>query len=105
MVSWIRDFVNTYRARTGRPPIIYTTTSWWVTCTGNNSGFGASPLWIARYGVSAPGTLPAGWSELSLFSLFCEEWLERVKGLMMGLGYYTFWQFADSGVFPGDQVG
>lgn len=31
-----------------------------------------------RYGSSA-GTLPVGWST------------------------YTFWQFADSGVFPGDQ--
>ncbi len=79
MVSWIRDFINRYYARTGRWAVIYTTTDWWTTCTGNYSGFAANnPLWIARY-ASSPGTLPAGWS------------------------YYTFWQYASSGTFPGDQ--
>ncbi|MFJ9458548.1 GH25 family lysozyme [Kitasatospora sp. NPDC101447] len=37
-----------------------------------------NPLWIARY-ASTVGTLPNGWS------------------------YQTFWQYADSGTFPGDQ--
>ena len=37
-----------------------------------------TPLWVARYSTSV-GTLPYAWS------------------------YYTFWQFADSGTFPGDQ--
>jgi GH25 family lysozyme M1 (1,4-beta-N-acetylmuramidase) len=61
MVNWIRDFTNTYRARTGRDAVIYTATSWWSTCTGNNGSFGATnPLWIARYS-SSPGTLPNGW--------------------------------------------
>ncbi|KAF8650920.1 hypothetical protein AX16_005019 [Volvariella volvacea WC 439] len=79
MVSWIRDFSNTYYSRTGRYPVIYTTTDWWTTCTGNNNSFGSTnPLWIARY-ASAIGTLPAGWS------------------------YTTFWQYADSGPNPGDQ--
>ncbi|KQV12391.1 MULTISPECIES: lysozyme [unclassified Kitasatospora] len=79
MVSWIRDFSNTVHTRTGRYPAIYTTTNWWVSCTGNNSSFGATnPLWIARY-ASTVGTLPAGWS------------------------YQTIWQYADSGVLPGDQ--
>jgi GH25 family lysozyme M1 (1,4-beta-N-acetylmuramidase) len=79
MVSWIRDFSNTYNSRVGRCPVIYTTTSWWTSCTGNNAGFSStSPLWIARY-ASSPGTLPAGWS------------------------YHTFWQYADSGPSPGDQ--
>jgi len=59
--------------------MIYTTTDWWTTCTGNNGDFGSTcPLVIARYGSSA-GTLPNGWP------------------------YETFWQFADSGKFPGDQ--
>ncbi|MGI5216132.1 GH25 family lysozyme [Plantactinospora sp. CA-290183] len=77
MVAWIRDFLNTYRARTGRHAVIYTTTSWWTTCTGNYSGFAStSPLWIARW-ASAPGALPAGW------------------------GTYTMWQYTDSGSVPG----
>nr|QNJ46220.1 GH25 muramidase [Onygena equina] len=61
MIAWIRDFSNTYRAKTGRPPVIYTSTSWWKTCTGNYGGFGNdNPLWIARYS-STVGELPAGW--------------------------------------------
>ncbi|GAA1957499.1 lysozyme [Kitasatospora viridis] len=79
MVSWIASFSNTVDSLTGRYPTIYTTTDWWSTCTGNYGGFGATnPLWIARYNTS-PGTLPNGWS------------------------YQTFWQYADSGTFPGDQ--
>ncbi|KAF8068954.1 glycoside hydrolase family 25 protein [Lyophyllum atratum] len=78
MVAWIRDFSNTYHSKTTRYPVIYTTTDWWTTCTGNNSGFGTTnPLWIARY-ASSVGTLPAGWP------------------------YHTFWQYADSGANPGD---
>ncbi|HEY8281608.1 MAG TPA: GH25 family lysozyme [Leifsonia sp.] len=82
MVSWIRDFSNTVYARTGKLPAIYTTTGWWTACTGNSGAFGANPLFIARYPSNisnGPGTLPAGW------------------------GAYTMWQWADAGVFPGDQ--
>ncbi|MFI1185107.1 lysozyme [Streptomyces californicus] len=61
MVAWIRDFTTTYRARTGRDAVIYTATSWWKECTGNNAGFGATnPLWVARYNTTV-GELPAGW--------------------------------------------
>ena len=79
MVSWIQAFSDEYDARTGVYPTIYTTTDWWTTCTGNSAAFATTnPLWLARYSASV-GTLPAGW------------------------GYYTFWQNADSGTFPGDQ--
>ncbi|CAO3636532.1 unnamed protein product [Cunninghamella blakesleeana] len=79
MVSWIKDFSNTYKSKTGRYPTIYTTTDWWTQCTGNNGSFGNdNPLWIARY-ASSIGTLPAGFNVA------------------------TFWQYADSGPNPGDQ--
>lgn len=79
MQSWIRSFINEYHAKTTRWAVIYTTTDWWSTCTGNYSGFWANdPLWIARYS-SGPGTLPAG----------APTW--------------SFWQYADSGTFAGDQ--
>ncbi len=79
MVSWIHDFGNTVLSRTGRYPVIYTTTDWWSTCTGNNGGFGGTdPLWLAHY-ASSVGTLPAGW------------------------GYQTIWQYSDTGSLPGDQ--
>ena len=35
MRNWIQDFLNTYRSRTGRYAVIYTTTSWWNQCTGS----------------------------------------------------------------------
>ncbi|WP_084506192.1 lysozyme [Amycolatopsis sp. ATCC 39116] len=79
MGEWIRDFSDAYHARTGRFPVIYTSTNWWNKCTGNNAGFGQNnPLWIARYQPTV-GPLPAGWSRQFI------------------------WQFADSGVLPGDQ--
>ncbi|MGI8751609.1 MAG: GH25 family lysozyme, partial [Acidimicrobiales bacterium] len=79
MVAWVSSFVNEFYADTGRWAVIYTTTDWWSSCTGNSASFaGRDPLWIANYGAS-PTPLPAGWST------------------------YTFWQYADSGVFPGDQ--
>ncbi|KAJ3571789.1 hypothetical protein NP233_g3512 [Leucocoprinus birnbaumii] len=79
MVAWVKDFSNTYHSKTGRFPVIYTTTDWWTQCTGNASGFqNDNPLWIARY-ASSIGALPAGYS------------------------YATFWQYADSGSNPGDQ--
>jgi GH25 family lysozyme M1 (1,4-beta-N-acetylmuramidase) len=79
MVNWIASFSNEYRAKTGRYPTIYSSTSWWTTCTGNSSAFSTTnALWVARYNTTV-GTLPAGW------------------------GYQTIWQYADSGTFPGDQ--
>jgi len=80
MVSWIHSFVNEYAAREHAYPVIYTTTDWWTTCTGNSSAFASEdPLWVANYSASGGGTLPNGW------------------------GFYTFWQYADSGSQPGDQ--
>ncbi|KJK55820.1 hypothetical protein UK12_26375 [Saccharothrix sp. ST-888] len=79
MVGWIRDFSTTVLNRTGRYPVIYTTTSWWTACTGDYSGFGGTdPLWLAHYAGSV-GALPAGWA------------------------YQTIWQYSDSGPLPGDQ--
>ena len=79
MASWIWSFSNRYKSRTGRYPVIYTSTSWWTQCVGTSGNYSTtSPLWVARY-TSTVGTLPYAWS------------------------YYTFWQFSDSGVFPGDQ--
>lgn len=79
MVNWIKDFSNTYHSLTKRYPMIYTTTDWWKTCTGNSAAFATNnPLWIAHYSSSI-GTLPAGWK------------------------FATFWQYADKGPNPGDQ--
>lgn len=78
LVAWVHAFVNEMKAHIGIYPTIYTSTSWWGQCTGNDNSFGADPLWIPRYGSSVGG-LPAGW------------------------GSQVIWQYADSGTFPGDQ--
>jgi GH25 family lysozyme M1 (1,4-beta-N-acetylmuramidase) len=78
LVAWVHAFVNQLRARTGRWPTIYTSTRWWAMCMGDNNGFGADPLWIARYNTVL-GALPPGWTTQAI------------------------WQFADTGPLPGDQ--
>ncbi|GHC93879.1 lysozyme [Streptomyces finlayi] len=80
MRTWIKSFSDEVRRRTGRRPVIYTTTLWWNDCTGRSTAFGRNhALWLARYNDS-PGPLPAGWS------------------------YWTIWQFNNArGSLPGDQ--
>ncbi|OMH35193.1 GH25 family lysozyme [Tersicoccus sp. Bi-70] len=77
MVSWIKDFSNTVKARTGRVPAIYTTTDWWIKCTGNSTAFSDNPLHIAAYSTWV-GNMPASWSTFSI------------------------WQFSSDGPFAGD---
>jgi len=78
MVRWIGDFTKKYQQKTGRKAVIYTTTSWWRTCTGDSAKFKAHPLWLARWGAD-PGELPKGWLK------------------------HTFWQSAEKGTLPGGQ--
>lgn len=79
MVNWILSFSNEYHARTTRWVTIYTATSWWSQCTGNTGDFSSTnPLALANYNGS-PGPMPYKWP------------------------YQTIWQYADSGIFPGDQ--
>ncbi|WP_427171558.1 GH25 family lysozyme [Arthrobacter sp. 92] len=77
MVNWIRDFSNTMVTLTGRKPVIYTTTDWWKTCTGNNSGFSDHALHLASYATD-PGALPNSWS------------------------FYSIWQYSSQGPYAGD---
>ncbi|MEU6715998.1 GH25 family lysozyme [Nonomuraea sp. NPDC046802] len=78
MVTWLKDFTKKYRQETGRHAIIYTTTSWWQTCTGNSDKFRSNPLWLARWG-GEPGELPKSWKR------------------------HTFWQSAEKGPLAGGQ--
>ncbi|NII42204.1 GH25 family lysozyme M1 (1,4-beta-N-acetylmuramidase) [Curtobacterium flaccumfaciens] len=82
MRTWIRSFSDTVHQKTGRWPAIYTTTDWWRQCTNNSVRFSANPLFVALYpshDFTSPGTLGRSW----------QQW--------------RFWQWAPSGVFPGDQ--
>lgn len=78
LISWIRDFSNTIKARTGRLPMIYTATNWWNYCIGDTAAFADHPLHVAAYNEVAAGPVPFGWKT------------------------YSFWQYSESGPFVGD---
>ncbi|MDQ0378394.1 lysozyme [Amycolatopsis thermophila] len=79
MTAWIKDFSDTYHARTGRYPVIYTSANWWSQCV-DGAFASTNALWIARY-ASTVGALPYNW------------------------GIHTFWQYSstpiDQNVFNG----
>jgi len=76
MVAWIQSFIAEAKADSGKTPVIYTTTGWWNSCTGDSAAFSADPLWIASYDVSVP-SIPGAWSNL------------------------TFWQYSENGTVSG----
>jgi GH25 family lysozyme M1 (1,4-beta-N-acetylmuramidase) len=78
MQSWILDFYNEYKARTGRDIVIYTSASWWNSCTGGWSGMSArSPLNAASWTSAADPTIPSGFP------------------------FATIWQYTDAGSVSG----
>jgi GH25 family lysozyme M1 (1,4-beta-N-acetylmuramidase) len=78
MRTWITDFYNTYKSRTTRDVVIYSTANWWNTCTGSWTGMASkSPLFIAHYTTASYPTLAAGWT------------------------YYTVWQYTSTGTVSG----
>ncbi|WP_231369810.1 lysozyme [Arthrobacter sp. 135MFCol5.1] len=81
LAAWVQDFGNTVRSMTGRLPMIYTNTSWWNQCLGNQTGFGDYPLWVAAYPGSPTndaGAVPASWAT------------------------YSVWQYSSTGPMAGD---
>ncbi|WP_235835659.1 MULTISPECIES: lysozyme [Arthrobacter] len=78
MISWIHNFGDTVRSLTGRYPMIYSTTDWWQTCTGDATGFSDYPLWIASYTTNTAIGTPTNWSTFSV------------------------WQYSSTGPFAGD---
>lgn len=77
MTNWIRDFVRTYKKRTGRDAVIYTSRTWWRMCTGNTSAFRTSnPLWVPSWGRTV-GKLPGGWPQHTI-------WQYTSKGRTVG---------------------
>ncbi len=88
MLTWIKDFITAAKQKTGLTPAIYTTASWWKTCTGNSTAFGndpsttfgSVPLWVANYGVTAPA-MPAGWPGYTFWQSSNSATLNGIPGL------------------------
>ncbi|GHH77904.1 hydrolase [Streptomyces sulfonofaciens] len=78
MRSWISAFYTTYKNRTGRDIVIYTSPSWWNSCTGSWNGMAAlTPLWVAHWTTASSPSLPGGF------------------------GAWTVWQYTDAGAVGG----
>jgi GH25 family lysozyme M1 (1,4-beta-N-acetylmuramidase) len=78
MRSWILAFYDTYKSKTTRDVVIYTSPSWWNTCTGGWSGMSTkSPLYVANWTTAANPTIPNGFP------------------------YATIWQYTDAGSVSG----
>ncbi len=78
MQSWILSFYNQYKADTSRDIVIYTSPSWWSSCTGNWSGMSTrSPLDEADW-TTASSPVSVG-----------------------GFPYATMWQYTDAGSVSG----
>ncbi|WP_157183030.1 lysozyme [Sciscionella marina] len=65
MTSWIKDFSDTYKAKTNKYPAIYTSTNWWNQCVSGDFSK-TNPLWVARYSSSV-GALPPNWTSYTVW--------------------------------------
>ncbi|WP_328907508.1 lysozyme [Streptomyces sp. NBC_00234] len=80
MRTWVNDFYTTYKARTTRDVVIYTTASWWNTCTGNWTGMSTkAPLWVAHWGTSSP-TIPSGFPTWTIWQYTATGRVSGVAG-------------------------
>ena len=77
LVRWVRDFSDTYRATTGRVPVIYVRADMWDRCLGADRSFGSTnPLWL--YDHDGPmGPLPAGWDRPTVWQRGVDGNLDR----------------------------
>jgi GH25 family lysozyme M1 (1,4-beta-N-acetylmuramidase) len=80
MVTWISSFLAEAQSDTGAEPIIYTTQSWWNTCTGDSTAFSGNVLWVAAYSAGTPGTLPSGWNTWNLWQYSSAGTVSGISG-------------------------
>ncbi|KAH8645624.1 glycoside hydrolase family 25 protein [Xylariales sp. PMI_506] len=67
MVTWISDFSETYHVVTGRYPMLYTSPSWWQTCTGDSTAFSQTNALVLAHWSTTVGALPGGWSAQTIW--------------------------------------
>ncbi|MEU8677957.1 lysozyme [Streptomyces sp. NPDC048560] len=80
MRTWVNDFYTAYKARTTRDVVIYTTASWWNTCTGNWTGMSTkSPLWVAHWGTASP-SIPSGFPTWTIWQYSATGRVSGVAG-------------------------
>ncbi len=77
LLSWVREFVDTYHAATGRAPLLYVKAEVWSRCLGGDRSLGAAvPLWLFDH-EPPMGPLPAGWERATIWQRGVEGGLDR----------------------------
>ncbi|KAL2783194.1 glycoside hydrolase superfamily [Aspergillus keveii] len=67
ITDWMWDFSDTYKAATGRAPMLFLSADWWEKCAGGDESFAKEhPLWLANW-ADEPGPLPKGWKEAKIW--------------------------------------
>ncbi len=76
LAAWVAAFVDGYRERTGRDPVIYTSKEFWDACVGTRASDVSAPLWLFDH-AGSPGPLPVGWTRPLLWQRGVEGGLDR----------------------------
>jgi GH25 family lysozyme M1 (1,4-beta-N-acetylmuramidase) len=82
MITWIQQFVDEAKAKTGVAPLIYVLPDWWRDCTGNSAQFTADPLWVPGYGVTSPAIPGGSWSGYSFWQSSNSATVNGVTGMV-----------------------
>jgi lysozyme len=67
IVAAATTWLTAVEAATGRAPVIYTFTNFWIVSVEHVASFSRYPLWIAEYGVPAPKAIPATWPSWTIW--------------------------------------
>jgi lysozyme len=73
----MQQWLDSVQQSLGRPPVIYTSASFWNTALGGTAVFSGYPLWVAEYTGNPVPRIPKGFSD------------------------YVFWQYSESGSVRG----
>ncbi|HCT14973.1 glycoside hydrolase family 25 protein [Corynebacterium nuruki] len=91
--SWVRDYLNVLKLRTGRDAVIYTYPNFWRDAMGDTAEFSDHPLWIADYNGGSAPDLPGGWDNWTIWQTGSDGTVPGVEGPV------------DQNVFNGDAQG
>ena len=75
--TWVSNWLTTTETLTGRTPILYFSSYFWIDHLGNSTAFTRYPLWVAHYTTASAPIVPGGWRS------------------------WTFWQYTSSGRLSG----
>lgn len=67
IVACATAWLNAVEQATGRTPMIYTFTSFWIASVEHAPALAKYPLWVAEFGVPAPKGIPKTWNDWTMW--------------------------------------